>query len=110
MLVICVEVTAPVAGCAAIKLHLQWQGTVVFTVNVKGAEGTWLLSSILEKLCGFTVAIDIDQWTSTAEVVAKNETVAGVLVETRLWGDLESVIHWGPAGHPSSWPAPPGSP
>ena len=90
MLVICVEVTVPVAGCAAIKLHLQWQGTVVFTVNVKGAEGTWLLSSILEKLCGFTVAIDIDQWTSTAEVVAKNETVAGV--QTKLWGDLESVI------------------
>ena len=110
MLVISVEVTAPVAGRQAIKLHLQWQRTVVFTVDIKGAKGTWPLSSILEVLCGFTVTIDIDPSSSTAVVVAKNETVAGVLMETKLWGDLEKPVHWGPSGRPSYWPGPPTSP
>ena len=61
------------------------------------------MSSILEKLCGFMVTIDIDQWTSTAVVVAKHEAAAGVLVETKLWGDLEKPIQC-PAFPPQASP------
>ena len=107
MLVISEEVCSPVAGVAAIKFHLQWQG-VLFTVRVESASGTWMLSSILEEgLCGCTVTVDIDPENDTAMVVAKARTVLGVLMETELSGELEWPTYLPPSGRPSHWPAPP---
>ena len=106
MLAISVESCSPVAGHADIKLYLQWQG-VLFTVRVRSASGTWMLSSILEDLPGFTVTIDIDPENDIAMVVAKCRTVMGVLMETKLSGELGWPIYLPPSGRPSSWPAPP---
>ena len=106
MLALSVEICPPVAGVASIKLHLQWQG-VLFTVRVKRAWGQWLLSSICEHLPGFTVTVDIDSEDDTAIMVAKCQTVSGVVMETTLTGELDWPIYLPPSGRPSSWPAPP---
>ena len=80
---------------------------MLFTVRVKRAWGQWLLSSICEHLPGFTVTVDIDSEDDTAIMVAKCQTVSGVVMETTLTGELDWPIYLPPSGRPSSWPAPP---
>ena len=103
------EQRSPQRQVQDIKLYLQWHDGgrfVMFTVRVKSASGTWMLSSILEDLPGFTVTIDIDQENDTAMVVANCQAM-GALMETKLSGELDWPIYLPPSGRPSSWPAPP---